>query len=527
MSGMTGLDRRALLGGLLGAGALAALEGCSPTPARVPAATAPAVSTAPGPTATAVPGPVADADWARLRSSLGGSLAMPADPAYDARRQLFNRRFDDLRPAAVASVASEADVQACLAFARAHAVPLSVRSGGHSYLGASAGPGLVVDLRRLSQVSAAAGRATVGGGAALVDVYAGLAASGASVPGGSCPAVGLSGLALGGGTGVVARRYGLTCDRLVSARVALPDGRLVTASADSEPDLFWALRGGGGSYGVVTSLELLTHPTTDLATFTVSWPWAAAAEVLSGWQEGLAGAPDGLWTTCHLLSTTGRAATASVSGVLVGPQGQLETLVDALVAAVGSAPASRSVRTRGYLDTMLLEAGCSGKTAAQCHVAGQAPGGTLARDAFVAASDVFPRPLSPSAVARVVTTVSQRQESGLGVGGAGFDSWGGAVGRVAPDATAFPHRDALLSAQWTASWAQTPGNGPQAANEASLAALRAAAAGEGSGSYANYADATLADPLTAYYGANLARLRSVKQAYDPEGLLDQPQGVRA
>ncbi len=516
---MTGrIGRRRLLRGVLGAGAFAALDGCSrPSGPPGPPSSGPAPSRA-VPTA---------ADWTRLRATLGGRLSLPADGGYDAARLLFNRRFDDLRPAAVAAVGSTADVQACLAFAGQHGLPVSVRSGGHSYLGASAGPGLVVDVRRLDGVSARGdGTAAIGAGAALVDVYAGLAATGVSVPAGSCPAVGVSGLALGGGMGVVGRQYGLTCDRLVSAQVVLADGRVVTASEGSEPDLFWALRGGGGSFGVVTELVLRTHPTRDLATFTLTWPYAAAADVLSGWQSTLTAAPDTLWTTCHLLATVGGRPTASVSGVLVGTPGALDPLVDALARAVGAAPDTRSVRSRGYLDTMLLEAGCSDWSVAACHVTGQSRAGTLARDAFVAASDLYPAPLSPAAVTRVVAAVQQRQDAGLGVGGVGFDSWGGAVGRVAPEATAFPHRSTLLSAQWTASWAAVAGNGPQAANEASLAALRAATGGEGRGAYANYADATLTDPLAAYYGDNLARLTDVKRRYDPTGRLDQPQGPR-
>ena len=521
------VGRRGLLTGMLGAGALVALDACGVSGPHPPPAATAGPSASPAPTAAPTVGPPGAADWERLRANLGGRLTLPADGGYDAARLLFNRRFDGLRPAGLAAVGSALEVQACLAFARRHGLPVSVRSGGHSYLGASAGPGLVVDLRRLDAVRPGVGTASVGAGAALADVYAGLAAAGVSVPAGSCPAVGVSGLALGGGMGVVGRQYGLTCDRLVSAQVVLPDGRVVTASESSEPDLYWALRGGGGSFGVVTQLELATHPTRDLATFTLTWPYAAAADVLSGWQATLAGAPDALWTTCHLLATTGHGPTASVSGVLVGTSAQLAPLVDALVRGVGTSPASRSLRDRTYLDTMLLEAGCSTRSVAACHVAGQSPTGTLGRDAFVAASDLFPAPLSSGAVARVVGAVRDRQDARLGVGGVGFDSWGGAVGRVAADATAFPHRDALLSAQWTASWTTTPGNAPQAANEASLAALRGAADGEGQGCYANYADASLSDPLTAYYGPNLARLTAVKRRYDPDGLLDQPQGPRA
>ncbi len=509
--------RRAVLTGL---GGLAVLAGCG---AHHPGAgpTAPPVSPAPRGTTPA------GVDWDALRRSLSGVLRQPADSGYDAARELFNRRFDDLRPAAVASVASVADVQACVAFARDHGLPLAVRAGGHSYTGGSVGTGLVVDLRPLAAITVGAGTATIGAGAALVDVYARLAASGVSVPAGSCPAVGLAGLALGGGIGVVARRYGLTCDRLLSARVVLADGRLVTASADSEPDLFWALRGGGGSFGVVTSLTLATHPTQDLATFTYTWPWATAGAVLDGWQRTLPSADDALWSTCHLLAGLSTAGpTVSVSGVYVGSTAAATAAAAPLLAAVGAPPTSGAIRARTYLETMLLEAGCADTSVAACHVAGQSPTGTLPRDAFVAASDLFAAEIPAAGVRAVVAAVAGRQASGLGVGGVALDSWGGQIDAVAPGASAFVHRGIRFGAQYTASWQQTPGNGPQAANQRSLATIKATLSRYATGAaYQNYADPTLSDAPQAYYGANLARLRQVKRSYDPANLFRPPQGV--
>jgi FAD/FMN-containing dehydrogenase len=515
--------RREVLVGLAGA---ALLAGCGKV-----AASSPPVSTDATPTPTPTPSPagsvaVAAPDWDALRRSLTGTLRQPTDPGYDASRELFNRRFDGIRPAAVASVASVADVQACVAFARTNGVPLAVRAGGHSYTGGSVNTGLVVDLRALAHIAVGAGTATIGAGAALVDVYSQLAAAGVSVPAGSCPAVGLAGLTLGGGMGVVARRYGLTSDRLRSAQVVLADGRAVTASATSEPDLYWALRGGGGSFGLVTELTLTTHPTQDLATFTYAWPWSAAADVLAAWQQTLPGADPALWSTCHLLSTTGSDATASVSGVYVGSAGDCTAAITGFLTAVGSPPADGAVLTRGYLDTMLLEAGCAQLSVAGCHVAGQSPAGLLPRDAFVAASDFFAAPIPATEIAALVAAVAARQHAGLGTGGVAFDSWGGAVDAVAPDATAFVHRGVRFAAQYTASWMTTPGNGPQAANQASLDAIKATLRTAATGAaYQNYADPTLADAPTAYYGANLPRLQSVKAAYDPANLFRPPQGI--
>lgn len=404
---------------------------------------------------------------------------------------------------------------------------MTVRGGGHSYLGASAGTGLVIDLRPLNAVGATAGIATIGAGAALIDVYAGLAGRGVGIPSGSCPAVGVTGITLGGGMGVVGRAYGLSCDRLESADVVLADGRMVTASATSEPDLFWALRGGGAGFGVVTSLRFRTHATQSLALFSYRWPWSSAPRVLEGWQRFLPEAPDGLWSTCHLLATTGDSATASVSGVYVGSSSQLGEQLRHLLDAVGVPPASSYLRDKGYLAGMLVEAGCADRSVAGCHVAGQTAGATLPRDAFVAASDFFAAPVPAAGVEAVVRAVQQRQDDpALGVGGVAFDHWGGAVSRVAPGVTAFVHRDVLMSAQYTASWADQPGNSSHQRNQASLDLLHAAARPYATGAaYQNYADPTLSNPLRAYYGANLPRLQAIKRNYDPTGLLTPPQGV--
>ena len=514
------LTRRQLLSGLAALSA-AAVTGCGSGSAHGPSP-GPSTTSA-GPTAT-----VAPPDWDGLRASMRGTLLRPADAPYDAARLLFNRRFDGIRPQAVAQAATEQDVVTCVRFARDHDVPLRVRAGGHSYLGASAGDGLVVDLRRLADIATRGSRATIGGGATLLEVYRTLAAHGVSIPAGSCPSVGLSGLALGGGMGVVARQYGLTCDRLVRARVVLADGRVVTAGTDEDADLLWALRGGGGNFGVVTELEFDTHPTRELAVFTWSWSWTDAAAVLTGWQQWAVAQPDALWSTCHLLATTDASGpTVSVSGVCLGGSAVLRGLLDGLRSAVGRAPRHSYLADKDYLDTMRLEAGCSSISDQACQVRDFGGNGALPRDAFVAASDVFERPIAAADVDALASAVQSRQDDpALGVGGVGFDSWGGAVGAVAPGDTAFVHRRALFVAQYTASWQDQAGNGPQAANQASLQAMRAALRPSATGSaYQNYADPTLPDPLQAYYGSNLRRLRQLKKRYDPDQFFQLPQGI--
>lgn len=205
-----------------------------------------------------------------------------------------------------------------------------------------------------------AGTAVIGAGARLIDVYAALAAHGRALPAGSCPTVGIAGLTLGGGVGVLSRSYGLTADRVQQVELVTADGTLHRADAGTDPDLFWASRGGGGgNFGVATSFTVSTVPAPALTTFSLNWPWAAAADVLAGWQQWAPPAPDEIWSTLLLLAHPANAPqtpVVRVSGVCVGSATHTASLVDGLVRAVGSPPSSRRSSTpNDILAAMLLE----------------------------------------------------------------------------------------------------------------------------------------------------------------------------
>ena len=204
-------------------------------------------------------------------------------------RLLENPRYDGERPLAVLSVASAQDVATGLTFAQDHAIPVAVRSGGHSYRGWSGGgspKALVLDCRPLSRVTLDGSAVTIGSGAALASVYDTLGGQGRAIAAGSCATVGIAGLTLGGGVGVLTRAMGLTCDAVTSMEVVTADGSVRTRSADAEPDLFWALRGGGGGHlGVVTSFELTTQAAPTLQTVYLQWPISAAEQVIEAWQS--------------------------------------------------------------------------------------------------------------------------------------------------------------------------------------------------------------------------------------------------
>jgi FAD/FMN-containing dehydrogenase len=198
----------------------------------------------------------------RLRAAITGSVVTPDDPGYEQARRVWNAEIDR-RPSVVAYCASTADVVAAVEFARDSSLEISVRSGAHSTAGTSVGDaGIVIDLSRMNDVVVDPGarRATAGGGALLQDLDAATQIHGLAVPAGEIGHTGVAGLTLGGGMGWLTRQHGLSIDNLVAARVVVADGRVLRAAADENPDLFWAIRGGGGNFGIVTEFDFALHP---------------------------------------------------------------------------------------------------------------------------------------------------------------------------------------------------------------------------------------------------------------------------
>jgi FAD/FMN-containing dehydrogenase len=199
---------------------------------------------------------------ASFRAAFSGIVITPENPDYDSARSLWNGDIDR-RPAVIARCATAAEVVAAIGFARAQGLEIAVRGGGHNYAGfASCDGGLMIDLSAMKQVTVdpAARRAICGGGVTWAEIDSATQEHGLAVPGGFVSHTGIGGLTLGGGIGWLSRKYGLSADNLVAAEVVTADGRILRASADEHPDLFWALRGGGGNFGVVTSFEYQIHP---------------------------------------------------------------------------------------------------------------------------------------------------------------------------------------------------------------------------------------------------------------------------
>src|SRR5215218_5125810 len=250
-------------------------------------------------------------------------------------------RFYDIRPAASIPCGGPQDVAEAIAYARSEGLPLAARSGGHCFAGRSSTDGVVIDVSPMDSVEAAGGLATIGAGARLGDVYDALDPHGVTIPAGCGPEVGIAGLTLGGGLGILGRRHGLTADALRAARVTLPGGRSITADAEREPDLFWALRGAGGArLGVVTALTFATVPAPALTSFHLVWPGAAAAGLIGAWQAWSPEGPDEL--AASLLVTApadpGAPVCGHVFGTLIGGERETRERLAALIAAAGGAP---------------------------------------------------------------------------------------------------------------------------------------------------------------------------------------------
>jgi len=474
-------------------------------------------------TASATPSPRGPS-WAELQSRMTGRLYLPGAAGYDQARLTANPRYDALRPAAVARCASAQDVAAAVDFTRDGSVPLTVRAGGHSYLGASTGPGLVVDVSAMNRVRVDpdTGHVRLEAGARLVDVYTAVAAAGRAVAAGSCPSVGATGLTLGGGVGVLTRGWGLTCDQMVSYELVTADGTVRTVDVDTDADLFWAGQGGaGGSFGAVTALTLQTRPAPYLTLFAIGWPWAAAAEVVQGWQQWGPATDPRCWSTCKVQAGPGRAPTVLVAGVWDGPDTSLGPVLSALDRSVGVTAAWRTSSRHSYLDAMMLEAGCQG---ADCHLP---PAGTLVREPLAATSHMPSAQMSRAAVAAMVGAVdAAASTAGLHVVTASLDALGGAVAARPPASTAFVHRLTPFSVQYTATW--TDVHLPGSRFDSVVRGMRATMTPYlGNGAYVNYADASLVDWPDAYWGANYPRLQSIKRVYDPNGLFSAEQSVRA
>lgn len=472
------LTRRTLLG-MVGASAGAAVFG--------PAVTGHAESTGPS-----------RRDWIDFARRVDGPVYLPGTAPYRRGKKLFDTRFDDRRPAAVLRVAAPSDVQRAMDFAARHQVKVCARGGGHSYIGASAANGtLVLDLRGHAGVTTDARTATVRAGTGLYAVHAALAPHGRTVPTGTCPTVGTAGLTLGGGIGVDSRRHGLTCDRVRAATVVLPDGTITTVSAGKHPDVFWALRGGGGGQvATVLDLTFATHPAKGRGIFSLTFPHRSAADVISGWSRWTEDSESTRWGGVHVNALGDGAISVTVLGVT--DIGDERRAAADLARQIGTRPSDTAYRRLEHLAAIRYLGG----------------GSTSKRTGFVAGSDVIRRPLhTTSAPEKIVAAVRQRSADG-GTGAALLDPLDGRVASPSTDATAFPWRHHAASLQW---YVGVPAQASWRSADQWVARAHRSVRGHSSGAYVNYLETDVAP--SRYFGPNLDRLAQVRRTHDPHRLL--------
>lgn len=441
-------------------------------------------------------------DWTTLRDDVAGALLLPGDPGYDdiVRARPFTAHDGVPAPAAMVRCRDAADVAASVGFARRHTLPVAVRSGGHCAAGLSSTAGLVIDVSPMDAVEVDGDRVVIGGGVRLAGLVEALGAHGRALPTGTCPTVGVSGLTLGGGWGMLSRQHGLTCDQLVRAEVVTADGAVVVADEDTEPDLFWALRGGGtGGFGVVTSMVFRTLPAPRMTNFQYAWPLAVAPELLGAWFGRMIDAPARLCAEVGVYPGEVR-----LHGALTGTASDARELLARLCRGL-PAPARVELAELPYLESAR-------------QLAGEVGVDDDASRHLYATSEFFDDALPAEAVDALLT----RFASGPPEREIGFMPWGGGEHDVAPDATAFPHRRARYVVHHIALAPEA-----DAAARDWVTAMRDSLRAYGNGGvYANFADLGLADWERAYYGGNAGRLREVKRRYDPDDVFRTAQSVR-
>jgi Berberine and berberine like/FAD binding domain len=378
----------------------------------------------------------------------------------------------------------------------------------------------VIDVSRLASitVNAAAGTVGIGAGARLMDVYRELAAHGLTIPAGSCPTVGIAGLALGGGVGFAGRKLGLTCDNIRSFTMVTADGVVRQCNPNRNPDLFWAGRGGGGgNFGIATRFTFTTHPVGSVTIYRAGFSWSDAPRVVDAWQRWAPTAPDELFSLLSVEATDSGATHVGSSGQFFGTAPQLQALLASFFAA-GATPNTLEISTMPYIDAMLLWAGCS--SAMHCSL-----GDGVGRSTFAAKSDYVNTPLSSSGIDTLLHAVEARAATPAR-GSVLLDAYGGAINRVPEAATAFVHRDAAFSLQYIAGWAPASGDPAALAASSWLQSTYAAMRPHVSGfAYQNYIDRELPHWGLAYYGSNYARLRKVKRRYDPNNVFRFAQSI--
>jgi len=432
-------------------------------------------------------------DWNALTSLLRGTIHLPDCDGYDQARQVWNAMIDR-RPAAIVSPTGVADVMATVRFAAEHSLPVAIRCGGHNVAGTAVGEnGVLIDMGHFKtvRVDPVHRTARAGGGVLWCEYDYETQAFGLASPGGAISTTGIAGLTLGGGYGYMSRRYGMACDNLISADVVTASGELVHASAHCHPDLFWALRGGGGNFGVVTALEFQLHPLREPLGGMIVFPFEMSRAVLQLFRELCLEASDDV---------------SLLSAIIPSPEGKVIGVVVSDIATAGEG--ERAVRRLRQLGSVLMD------------TFARIPYCTMQRQ-FDASYPKGQRHYWKSAFLKTLPdevidqVIEAARVSPSPLSAIMFEGYGGAVARVPSDATAFGHRDSMFNLGILAISDDPAIDAEQKAwARHHLQKISPYTTGR---AYVNYMSEG-EDVHTAYQDVRFQRLAAIKAQYDPANL---------
>jgi hypothetical protein len=442
--------------------------------------------------------PLDPATIRKLASEITGHVITTDSADYEAAHLIFNRAFD-LRPALIVRCAAASDVAQGLDFAQSHHLPLAVRGGGHSRLGyAMCDGGVVIDLSGMKRVEVDAGKrvARAEGGALVRDLDQATQRFGLATTSGGCPTVGITGLTLGGGEGRLMEKYGAACDNLLSAHVVTVDGRQVEASQKSNPDLFWAIRGGGGNFGVVTALEYQLHPVGEVLSGALTYTAGRIPELLQAFVRFLAGAPDEMDAFAQLIPSE-RGPRFKIDLCYCGDPRMGNDLVRSLRALK---PQDDGVKVMSYLEA-------------------QSAGGFLLAPVAHFQTNLILRELSEAAIAAITTATNNAPTTCKVI----IVPLRGAVSRVGLGDTAFALRQPGYEVDMTGVW-----SAPVEKSEVVrwVQATRDNLQPFAHLVYVNQLGDTSDQLVRSSYGPNYARLVEIKKKYDPNNVLRLNQNIK-
>lgn len=438
---------------------------------------------------------------AAFTNRIAGEVILPDDPAYDALSNIFNQRG---KPAMIVQVKSNEDIAAAVQFSLENQLKLAVRSGGHGLSGLATNEGgLVIDLSHLNSVEvldSARHLVRIGAGAKWGDAAKALAEHNLAISSGDTTSVGVGGLTLGGGIGWLVRKYGLTIDSLEAAELITANGDTLHVSAEEHPDLFWALRGGGGNFGVVTSFDFRAQPVKSIVGGTITYDLNERETVLSRWAQYMRTAPDELSSTLILFPG-------------FGPQVPAQLFVFLCFSGDDEAAANEAIQPLLELGTVKNQEIKTKPYSQMLEDANSPPGVRMVSET------AFIKTLSEDALATIAANFGQPGTPILQI-----RSLGGAVARVNPEETAFAHRDAE-ALFWSVAFVPV-GSTPEPANGIKQEAWEMLKPFT-TGAYVNFlSDAGEPSVEAAYPSATYARLAKVKAMYDPNNVFNQTHNIK-